>query len=74
MTTAESRSVVDMQNAAATESAMHNVFTLQQDTGDRQTELGNLYLAAKISPLAVSPKSFQGDDLASLPLCVMFTP
>ena len=63
-----------MQNAAATESAMHNVFTLQQGTGDRQTELGNLYLAAKISPLAVSPKSFQGDDPASLPLCVMLTP
>ena len=45
------------------EDALQGVWTLPTGTGSRQTALGNLYVAAKISPLAVSPKnSFQGGD------------
>ena len=49
-----------MQDAAVAQSALAGVHTLQDGTGDRQTALGNIYVAAKISPKAVSPKSFQG--------------
>ena len=43
------------------EDALQGVWTLPTGTGSRQAALGNLYVAAKISPLAVSPKkSFQG--------------
>lgn len=42
------------------QSALAGVHTLQDGTGDRATALGNIYVAAKISPKAVSPKSFQG--------------
>ena len=45
------------------EDALQGVWTLPTGTGSRQAALGNLYVAAKISPLAVSPKkSFQGGD------------
>ena len=48
------------QDAAVAQNALAGVHTLQDSTGDRTTALGNLYVAAKISPQAVSPKSFQG--------------
>ena len=49
------------------EDALQGVWTLPTGTGSRQAALGNLYVAAKISPLAVSPKkSFQGRDLIDL--------
>ena len=51
-----------VQDAAVAQSALAGVHTLQDGTGDRQTALGNLYVAAKISPKAVSPKSFQGES------------
>ena len=56
----------DMQRkeqAEVAQSALHGVFTLPGAGGQRQSRtiaLGNLYEAAKISPLAVSPKNFQG--------------
>ncbi len=51
------------EQAGAAQSAMQGVFTLPGAGGQRQSRsiaLGNLYEAAKISPLAVSPKNFQG--------------
>ena len=44
-----------VQDAAVAQSALAGVHTLQEGTGDRTTALGNLYVAAKISPEAVSP-------------------
>ena len=44
-----------MQDAAVAQSALAGVHTLQDGTGDRQTALGNIYVAAKISPKAVKP-------------------
>ena len=45
------------------EDVLQGVWTLPTGTGSRQAALGNLYVAAKMSPLAVSPKkSFQGGD------------
>lgn len=51
-----------MQDTTVAQSALAGVHTLQDGTGDRTTALGNLYVAAKISPQAVSPKSFQGES------------
>ena len=49
------------------EDALQGVWTLPTGTGSRQAALGNLYVAAKMSPLAVSPKkSFQGREQAHL--------
>ncbi len=61
-----------MQNGEAAQSALARVHTLQEGTQDRQTALGNLYVAAKISPVAVSPKSFKGGSHGQrclLPYC-----
>lgn len=57
------RSALHLQDAAIAQSALAGVHTLQDGTQDRQTALGNLYVAAKISPKAVSPKSFQGKSV-----------
>ena len=58
-----------VQDATVAQNALAGVHTLQDGTGDRTTALGNLYVAAKISPQAVSPKSFQGKsfDNKSIP-------
>lgn len=61
------------EQAEVAQSALHGVFTLPGAGGQRQSRtiaLGNLYEAAKISPLAVSPKNFQGAPWPKAPLIV----